>query len=723
MVLAGWTPVPLSSDPNLAMPGSQSGSMQLPANSACTKCHGDYDPAVEPEHGMQGSMMAQATRDPLWLASVTVAAQDSIWALGNPNATDLCMRCHTPSGWLAGRSEPTNAAALDVSKGDFEGLSCAFCHRMLDPMNALEQPDVEAELPGSTAEADALVTKALDKVVLSNITLFDGSDFFDTSTDLPKHFGVDDLTKYLESGGGQFFVDPADNRRGPRAEGDPTHQFYYSRLHRSKSMCATCHDVSNPVLANVNLGPGASEERSAASYFHLERTFSEFQLSAYGQAGGARTNATMVAAGIGWARNCQDCHMPRVTGKLCNKNNVPTRTDAAFHDLTGGNAWTSRILASLDEESNPEFDQYNHDLLSDLLDVEGLQGVAPALLDGEQRSLGNLRRAGDIVLVSESDTEATVRIVNNTGHKLISGFPEGRRMWLNVRFVDASGVVPAGLAGAEVNPYEELVITGSGPTQAYVSGGDLVTTRDDLVYEAHMSSSLTGEDKSFHMVLATDRYKDNRIPPKGFDLAGAASRLSQPRWEGADAPDYFTVEEYAGGYDEVTFPKPPGAAGWVATLYYQTTSKEYVEFLRDEINGTGGTLASPTPSGEADAYIVQSTVEPSATFFSPLKTWGDVIWNMWLHNDGAPPVFMAAAISRPTNMELSRAADGIHIVFDTIVGREYRVEVSADLTPASWGTVGGVIGGDGSAADVVDPAGLGQARRFYRVVSTQAVSP
>ena len=30
---------------------------------------------------------------------------------------------------------------------------------------------------------------------------------------------------------------------------------------------------------------------------------------------------------------------------------------------------------------------------------------------------------------------------------------------------------------------------------------------------------------------------------------------------------------------------PPGAAGWVATLYYQTTSKEYIEFLRDEING------------------------------------------------------------------------------------------------------------------------------------------
>jgi len=415
--------------------------------------------------------------------------------------------------------------------------------------------------------------------------------------------------------------------------------------------------------------------------------------------------------------------MPRVSGKLCNKNNVPSRTDAAAHDLTGGNAWMSRILASVDQDSNPAFSQDNFDLLTGLIDVDGLQGVGPALLDGEQRALLNLRRAGDIVLLSESDAEATVRVVNNTGHKLISGFPEGRRMWLNVRFVDSAGVSPPEFSSAEINPYADLVTSGSGSTLIYTSGGDLAVTDEKLVYEAHMSSSLTGEDKSFHMVLATDRHKDNRIPPKGFDLPNAASRLAQPRWNGSDAPDYYTVEEYAGGYDEVTFQKPAGAAGWVATLYYQTTSKDYVAFLRDEINGTGGTLASPTPSGETSAYIVQSAVEPSATFFSPLKTWGNTIWSLWLHNDGAAPVYMTAAISRPTGMALSTAPDGVHIVFETIVGRSYQVQVSADLASASWSAVGGEIVGDGSSAERIDLAGLGQTRRFYRVVSTQTVSP
>jgi hypothetical protein len=112
------------------------------------------------------------------------------------------------------------------------------------------------------------------------------------------------------------------------------------------------------------------------------------------------------------------------------------------------------------------------------------------------------------------------------------------------------------------------------------------------------SLELTGEQKSFHFALGTDRYKDNRIPPKGFDTSGMNDRNAQPRWEGADAPNYFTVAEYAGGYDDVTVTKPTGTDTWYATLYYQTTSKEYIEFLRDEINGNADTLSSPTPSGE-----------------------------------------------------------------------------------------------------------------------------
>jgi len=205
-------------------------------------------------------------------------------------------------------------------------------------------------------------------------------------------------------------------------------------------------------------------------------------------------------------------------------------------------------------------------------------------------------------------------------------------MWLNVKFfADESAL------DGEINPYAPLVVTTDSQGNEQYSGGILTKNRDDLVYETEMISSVTGEDRTFHFVLATDRFKDNRIPPKGFTLDANDLRLVVPRVEGANSPDLFTAEEYAGGYDEVVIDKPAGTTRWEAALYYQTTSKEYVEFLRDEIEGTGGTLASPTPSGEAAAYIVQA--DP---YFSTLKDWGIALYDLWLHNEGCPPVLMAS---------------------------------------------------------------------------------
>ena len=56
------------------LPGSQpgqSGSFDSPTS--CASCHGGYDTSVEPTFNWQGSMMAQAMRDPLYLASLTIA--------------------------------------------------------------------------------------------------------------------------------------------------------------------------------------------------------------------------------------------------------------------------------------------------------------------------------------------------------------------------------------------------------------------------------------------------------------------------------------------------------------------------------------------------------------------------------------------------------------------------------------------------------------------------
>lgn len=101
-----WTPLAVTSDPLVRMPGTQPNQVSLEAPSRCMNCHANYNSQVEQGFNWQGSMMAHAARDFLFWACLTVASQDSIHALGRPNAADICVRCHFPQGWLEGRSDP-----------------------------------------------------------------------------------------------------------------------------------------------------------------------------------------------------------------------------------------------------------------------------------------------------------------------------------------------------------------------------------------------------------------------------------------------------------------------------------------------------------------------------------------------------------------------------------------------------------------------------------------
>lgn len=93
-----FTPLPVEQDPLVRMPGTQPPpemGVSIEGPGRCLNCHANYDSAVEPGFNWKGSMMAQAARDFLFLAGVTVAAQDSIWATGTHNAADICLRCAT----------------------------------------------------------------------------------------------------------------------------------------------------------------------------------------------------------------------------------------------------------------------------------------------------------------------------------------------------------------------------------------------------------------------------------------------------------------------------------------------------------------------------------------------------------------------------------------------------------------------------------------------------
>lgn len=213
-------------------------------------------------------------------------------------------------------------------------------------------------------------------------------------------------------------------------------------------------------------------------------------------------------------------------------------------------------------------------------------------------------------------------------------------MWINVRVLDGPDLVH------EVNPYDYEVGTLKGLSAAGsppLDPGEVHAPA--LIYEVKMSSALTGETTSFHMALATERYKDNRIPPKGFDIAAAPDRIVQPIWAGEDAPDLYTAAEYAGGYDQVSLDVAPGGTAVEIRLFYQTTSREYVAFLRDEIRGEATTLPSPGPAGGALTYVAATSPD-----FAALQAWGDTIWELWAHNrtlPGAAPVLMAEEVVQP----------------------------------------------------------------------------
>jgi hypothetical protein len=672
---SGWSPLSIKEDPRVRMPGTQpppENAASIEASTRCLNCHGGFNQTVEPAFNWQGSMMAQAARDFLFWSCMTVAGQDSIWAIGNPNAVDICERCHFPKGWVEGRSDPPNASAM--TGADFDGVQCDVCHSMFNPHFAMpEDTDWDETNASDTPSEDAAArTLAEDAGWAQSILTFAGTAFFDSNNMPP--------ASYIENAAGQLFLDDARDKRASFADANARHPMLYSRYHKSKYFCSACHDVSNPVLANLGADPSGilpTEQAAAHSYYHVERTFSELMLSAYGQPGGApgigpfEPGVFETSRPGNYIAACQDCHMRDTVGKAASQNSAIIRPDNSIehpnsgqpiHDLTGGNVWVSTVLASAVSGSS-NYEPVNAGLLSGplTLDLSQGQGIDPAaLLAGADRARQQLRLAASIdnLDYNPSSGELGFRIQNRSGHKLISGFPEGRRMFINIKAYTGPDLV------YEVNPYDDTAGTlkglegPAGDSYSYDGSNALLRdgTRtelpdpsplganevyeDSLVYEMHPSSSLTGESKTFHFALADGRWKDNRIPPKGFRIAEAAGRLSQPVHHGVDAPDMYTAAEYAGGYDDVSLTIPGGADRVEVRLYYQTTSREYIEFLRDEINGSATTLSGDGAGGDP-AYLVQT--DP---FFADLKAWGDTIWALWTYNmnlEGAAPLSMAEA--------------------------------------------------------------------------------
>jgi hypothetical protein len=292
--------------------------------------------------------------------------------------------------------------------------------------------------------------------------------------------------------------------------------------------------------------------------FPEQSTFDEWAASTYATTG---VYAPQFGVNQDVVSNCQSCHMPDVTGRDANLGIV--RTDLPLHSFAGANTFIPAVLPF-------------HPVFGPEVDVDALQ-------TGIDRSRDNLRKAATV-----SGTLAagvlTVRVTNETGHKLPTGYPEGRRMWLHVRALDASRHVL----------FESGRYVFSTATLEGWRAAPLDADYDPYLHvweaEQGMSSDVAtavglSAGRSFHLTLNNVRLKDNRIPPRGFTNAGFAAVDAEP-----------VGATYADGqyWDDVTYPVGPDAVTAEVTLYYQTSAREYVEFLRDEnvTNAAGGILSS-----------------------------------------------------------------------------------------------------------------------------------
>jgi hypothetical protein len=443
-----------------------------------------------------------------------------------------CRMCHSETNnkdadpflsWQSGimslsAKDPIFRAALAIANQDIEGIG-EFCLRCHAP---------RAWLEGRSTPTDG---SALNMEDMYGISCTVCHSYIDPLSDEAAKLIKDVPPDY---GNAMMVSDPQNVVRGPYGDGSGAmpHQVLKSPFHASSNLCGVCHNISNPLLAED------VKKQPPYLFGHIQRTYSEWLLSDF--------------AKRGRAGSCQFCHYrPVEGGGQASKYGSPHRDYFVMHGPVGGSTWIQDVAWMIWD--GKDMDRKSLDL-------------------SKQRAKELLQEAALLDISFGKPGQATLRITNKTGHKLPSGYEEGRRMWINAVFLDSSGKVLK-----EIGKYAEKDDNIFGES---VKAPTLLDPEQTRVYEilfgiseAQAKKYGVKPGKSFHSVLNDTILKDNRIPPEGFSNAAFREHLSQP-----------VGATYADGqyWDVFELDLPERCRKVVVKLMYQSISWEYLKFLTEE---------------------------------------------------------------------------------------------------------------------------------------------
>jgi hypothetical protein len=449
----------------------------------CARCHSNEPSSdamrtaggeeVSPYNQWRSTMMANASRDPLWRA--VVSAEMSATPSRAAEIESKCMRCHAPMALtnqeLTGAPAPTLASLQDEASADaqlaLDGVSCTLCHQ-IQP-NDLGQP---ASYSG-------------------HFTVTQGRQIFGP---YPNPFGnpMKRDTDFSPVQGGHI---------------------------QSSALCGSCHTLLTEAFT--------PEGEPTGDVFPEQTPYLEWRNSQF--------NDEVAAPGPD-AQSCQSCHMPRLLNpdgserstRIARAPNggsfggASARSPYAEHLFVGGNTLIPAILRD------------NMDVFQPLAPRAAFDTTIARALDQLEHRTAEV--AVTHIAVEGGTLSVDVRLNNLTGHRFPTGHPS-RRAWVRLEVRDATGrvvFVSGGfdgrgrIVGEDGQPLPNEVAGG-----AFYPHAALIARPD----QAHVLELVMGDANgalTHSLIRAAKPLQDNRLLPLGWRADHPDAPLTKPYGTDAD---------------------------------------------------------------------------------------------------------------------------------------------------------------------------------------------